>query len=109
MFPPGDIPLIIKFCTDPPGKQNIATGESIKLCCHATGEQPLKYSWWFSRKATVESSTIVLPNGNVQSLMIIDAKEKDHEGFYHCRVTNDFGEITSNYLHIKVGEFYVNS
>ena len=108
LFPPGDSPQITKIDTDPLGKQNIETGGTMKICCYATGEQPLKYSWWFSSEAPDDSSSMVLPDENGSTLDIKDAKEQDHQGFYCCRVSNRFGgPVNSSYLTIKVGEFQI--
>ena len=96
----GDFPEI----TSIKGEKHIKTGETINICCTATGEQPLKYSWWFS---SVPSSSTVLPNEDGPTLVITDAKEKDHQGFYQCHVKNIFGQVTSDFLNIKVGEFHI--
>ena len=103
-FPPGDIPHIEEFDTDPPGKQNIQTGGTLKIFCTATGEPQPKYSWWFSSEATDASST-VLPNENDPVLVIKDAKKQDHQGSYYCRVTNVYRDVKSHSLSIKVGEY----
>ena len=96
----GDFPKI----TSIKGEKHIKTGETINIHCTATGEQPLKYSWWFSSVTPSTSSSTVLPNEDGPTLVITDAKEKDHQGFYQCRVTNSFGHVSSDFLNIKVGE-----
>ena len=75
----------------------------MEICCTATGEPKPKYSWWFRRE--VSSNFSVMENENGPTLVIIDAKT-DHQGYYQCRVTNDFGTIDSDPLKINVGEFH---
>ena len=77
----------------------------MEICSTATGEPKPKYSWWFSK--TVSSNFSVMENENGPTLVITDAKEKDHQGYYQCHVTNDFGSNNSDPLNIKVGEFHV--
>ena len=77
----------------------------MKICCEATGESPLKYTWFFTSQAGGTSPTI-LTYEEYPTLTIIDAKKKDHQGSYHCRVTNGFGKDISGSLNIKVGKFY---
>ena len=77
----------------------------MKICCEATGESPLKYTWFFTSQAGGTSPTI-LTYEEYPTLTIIDAKKKDHQGSYHCRVTNGFGKDISGLLNIKVGKFY---
>ena len=74
------------------------------VCCTATGDPPLRYTWLFT--SSTASSTTVLPNEDAPTLVIRDAKENDHQGSYQCRVTNVFGQVTSDLdsLKIKVGE-----
>ena len=99
----GDFPII----TSIRGEKYIKTGETINICCTATGELPLKYSWWFSSVTPSTSSSKVLPNEVYPTLVIRDAKEKDHEGFYQCHVTSSFGHVSSDFLNIKVGKFHI--
>ena len=101
-FPSGAIPQVEHIHTDPPGKQNIETGGTLKIICKATGDPQPKYSWRFSSEATGTSA--VLSNENDHILVIKDAKVQD-EGSYHCRVTNNFGDDESHYINIKVGEY----
>ena len=96
----GDFPKI----TSIKGDKHIKTGETVNICCTATGEQPLKYTWWFSKVTPSASSSAVLPNEDGPTLVITDAKEKDHQGFYQCHVKNNFGQVTSDFVNIKVGE-----
>lgn len=74
------------------------------ICCTATGDPPLRYTWLFTSSS--ESSATVLPNEDEPKLVIRAAKENDHQGSYRCRVTNVFGQVTSDLdsLKIKVGE-----
>ena len=101
-FPSGDFPKI----TSIEGKEHIITGKTVSICCKATGEQPLTYSWWFRSEAQSTSSSTVLPNKDGPTLEITDAKEKD-QGSYQCRVKNNFGHATSQFLNIKIGEFFI--
>ena len=80
----------------------------MNISCEATGEAPLKYTWLFSSETGGTSPTI-LTDKDGPTLTITDAKEKDHQGSYQCRVNNGFGSVTSGFLNIKVGEFYVFS
>ena len=98
----GDFPKI----TSIKGEKHIKTGGTINICCTATGE-PLKYTWWFSSVTPSTSSSTVLPNEDGPNLVITDAREKDHQGFYQCHVTNCFGQVISDFLNIKVGEFHI--
>ena len=74
------------------------------ICCTATGDPPLRYTWLFTSSSG--SSATVLPNEDEPKLVIRAAKENDHQGSYQCCVTNVFGQVTSDpdSLKIKVGE-----
>jgi len=104
LLPAGDSPQIISIHTDPLGKKNIETGGTVTICCTATGDPPLRYTWLFT--SSPKSSATVLPNEDEPTLVIRAAKENDHQGSYQCRVTNVFGQVTSDLdsLKIKVGE-----
>lgn len=104
LLPAGDSPQIISIHTDPLGKKNIETGGTVTICCTATGDPPLRYTWLFTSSS--ESSATVLPNEDEPKLVIRAAKENDHQGSYQCCVTNVFGQVTSDLdsLKIKVGE-----
>ena len=105
LFPQGESPNITSISTNPLGRKHIETGGTLEIHCTATGESPLKCTWRFSRDS---SSSTVLPRQVDQTLVIINAKEKDHQGSYECQVTNDFGHDISGALNIKIGEFYIH-
>ena len=98
----GDFPKI----TSIKGEEHIKTGGTINICCTATGELPLKYTWWFSKVTPSTSSSTILPNEDGPNLVITDAREKD-QGLYQCHVKNNFGRASSDFLNIKVGEFHM--
>ena len=68
------------------------------LYCEASGTQELRYTW------QLRKGRHTTPVGNEERLTVTTAE--DSEGDYMCHVKNDFGEVTSKPIGIKVGKSY---
>lgn len=79
--------------TEQPASADIKTGETVTFSVTATGTAPLNYQW-FKDGYVIESAT--------EATHTIENATPNHTGNYTVRVTNKFGEVTSEPAHLSV-------
>jgi predicted transporter len=83
VIPATTMPII----TTQPVSRTVLQGTTAYIALVATGTQPLRYQWM--RDDTDISGATAAVHG-------IPSAQPSHEGAYACRVSNDYGEVTSD-------------
>lgn len=74
-------------------KVSVSAGQDVKLQCGASGSQPLHYQW-FKRRDVL--------HGKTESVLLLQNVTQEHEGYYLCRVANQFGFVFTGWAKIIV-------
>ena len=72
---------------------SVSAGQDVKLQCGASGSQPLHYQW-FKRRDVL--------HGKTESVLLLQNVTQEHEGYYLCRVANQFGFVFTGWAKIIV-------
>ena len=77
-----------------PQASPVVEGQRLELECEASGVPSPSYLWFKSPQVPLPEQT--------QRLLIIERVQKDDEGMYCCRATNDVNVVFSNWAEVKV-------
>uniref|UniRef100_A0A674HVP6 MALT1 paracaspase n=1 Tax=Terrapene triunguis TaxID=2587831 RepID=A0A674HVP6_9SAUR len=87
LSPPG-IKIVVQ-----PDPKSVLSGQTVKLCCWATGHPFLHYQWFKEEKE--------VPHGNSPELIFNPVSVND-SGFYICRVNSDSSFVFSRWAQLDV-------
>ena len=93
----GTRPLIVRH---PPCRHNVVLSDYDSIRCQVKKDtRNITYQWWF--KSFRSNSFNALPNETFSYLSFVPVKA-NHEGWYYCNISNQFGHTISNKSFVKV-------
>ena len=97
--------FIVKFFQTPSVikkslNQNICKNDSVKLFIESGGTAPFNYQWKRNGNNIngANSDVYIIPNANTS-----------HEGTYTCEITNDYGQVISGPIEVKIVSLSLNA